>query len=456
MIKKIALLLISMLLFSCASVTTLLQPEWTVNTPKIVGSVVYVGHGIGDTQDNAKDRAYLEILSQLGSDLGYDIASVHFRELISTDEIESLSTYITDQYVYQQSNGEWHYYVMARTSQSALLDSRSPEYISLMQREASISEKLEESLELYKENKDIDAINKVLEALVISLDGDVNNPEYTPESLLDKAIGYADNLKITLSKEERDAIGVTVKVKRTKGFFYPVVEYANIKASYQMMNTEGALIPSTFACRTDNRGRFRYTNTNPYTVREGDIVFSISLSSELLNEIAYKAGNDFTNRLLDVLDSKSVVYSYSAKSPYSQKDTLIVYALYDEDGNTIFYDSFEKALRDYFKKARLEEFPIVQEEGDEFEDIYYTLIEKYPQYKYFVIIRAGVVGFVATPTEIHARSDGRVAFYDKSSEEAFLIQDSYMVGCGEDYYSASENALEKEARIIAGRLLEEL
>ncbi len=445
-----------MVICSCTTVNNLLQPEWTLATPKVSGAVMYVGHGTGFTEGSAKDRAYQNILDKIGKDLGYEISNQYFRQLIATDSIPSLSTTITDYYVYQQADGVWHYYAMARTPQSILLNSRSPDYINLLEREREIKEKLDSALMLYQENRDTEAINKVLEGIVISLQGDVNNPDYTPDALLNKVLGYLGNLKLSLSKSAKDSIGVTVRVKRTKGFFDPPVESAGVLAKYLMMDIDGNVISSSIRCKTNDKGRFRFTNTNPYTLRDGDVIFSIQLDYTIIQQIEEVAPDGFLDSFFALIEKKKITYSYHDKGRYSPNDLLFVLALYDIDGNQVISESFETGLTSYLSTAKAPEYALINIGGDEFEDIYYAVTEQYPSYRYLAIMRVGIVDFKEYQAEIYVRTDARVVIVNARSGEEVAVQDSYMVGSGGNYESALDNAFEKEARIIAGRLLEVL
>lgn len=457
MIRRSLIAIVSiLLLFSCSTVGVLMQPDWTFSTPKVNGYVVYVGHGTGITESAARDSAYQEILRELGKDLGYDISTQYLREFISNGNIEELSTSISDSYSYENSSGEWQYYAMARTAQEALLSSRSPSYIDLLDREAQIDALLEETIAYYRDNRDVDAINKVLEAISISLDGDINNPDHTPEALRTKAIGYIYNLRLSLSKQSRDSIGVDVHLKRTRGFFHPAVEDAIVLASYKMMDVNGNTISTTMRAMTDSSGEFRYLNTNPYTLREGAIEFSIALDSTLLAKIKEKAGEEFLDDLYDVLDSKSIIYTYKDRGRYSSDELLMAIALYDDGGNPVDSTLFIASLSGYLSNAKVEGYRFVSIVGDEFEDMYYDLEETYPEYRYFAIMRVGLTEFKEYQDDIYARVESRVVIYDSLSKEDIAIQDSNILGVGKNSEEASNNAFEKQARIIAGHLLEEI
>ncbi len=302
----------------------------------------------------------------------------------------------------------------------------------------------------------MDAINALLEAIVISLEGDVNNPDYTPDFLLEKVINYAENLRITLSKEAKESIGVTVKVSRTKGLFYPPVNNSSVIAKYSMMDINGDIISSTVRCMTNKKGTFRFKNTNPYIIRSGEIVFSILLDSNLLSKIEEKAQEGFLDSLYNILEEKSVAYSYDDTGRFSPDELLFAIALYDTDGNQIDNPDFIEEVKRYFSTAKVADFSFVIAFGEESEDIYYDLLKTYPEYRYYAILRVGVTDFKQYRDEIYARTEGRVTIVSSSDEREIAVQDSYMVGSGHDSESASYDSLLREARIIAGRLLEEL
>ena len=87
--------------------------------------------------------------------------------------------------------------------------------------------------------------------------------------------------------------------------------------------------------------------------------------------------------------------------------------------------------------------------------MYYSFLDEYPSYSYFIIVRVGITGFKEYQEEIHVRTEGRVLIYTNHMEEV-AIQDSNIIGSGDSMESAKYDSLKKEAYIIAGRLLEVL
>ena len=244
--------IVVLLLFSCTTLDTGLRPSWIDKAPEIPGEKVFIASGNGKSEVEARSNAVLSALSQMGSEIGYDIEDKYFRELFSSLVIEDLGARIADEYSWQ-IDGEWTVYVAVTASEEVFEGAKSPEFLEIQNRAKDISLLLSQSLEAYKNNKDMEAVEKILQGALIALSGEVKNDEYSAESLFDKAIKYLNNLRIENVKPSRDTPSGSLefRVVRTKGLMYPVVEDAVVECSYSAISLTGVIEEFSHLARTN-------------------------------------------------------------------------------------------------------------------------------------------------------------------------------------------------------------
>ena len=447
------------MLVACASLRTSEYPIWIDNEIKSNGYLFFVGYGEGSTQKEARDKAFENALIKMGDGLGYDPREYYLRELIAYEKISSLGSTVSDYYE-EFDDGLWHSWVKIDTIEATYVEARSEEYKALLDREDRISKLIEESLAEYRANRDVSTINKVLEAIVVSLEGPVENPEYTPESLLAKAVSYVDSLKFSLRKESKGNIGVMVRLSRSKGLFNPRVVDALVLSSYDIVNSSENIVVTSFISKTDEKGEFHFHSTNPYIIREGDITFSIILDESVLNSIAASAGSDFIQPLYDAMASRDVEYSYIESGKIARSETLIILSQMDINGKPLNNDNFVNAFVSFFNTALNGGWSVLKDIGDEdIEEILERISERYPEIKNFVISRIGIVEFAESPMYYFAKTEGYSFVYSREEDGILsLIADhhSYSMGEGATLESAQTEALLNQARISASLLLEEL
>lgn len=457
--KLILLFLPLFLMISCAHFTSSEYPVWIDKTPSANGYLVFVGYGEGDSQKQARDSAYENALVKMGEGLGYDPREYYLRELIAYEKIGNLGSTVSDYYE-ENVDGIWHSWVRIDTNETSYIEARSEEYQALLDREEAIMQTMQDSLDEYRDNRDVSAINKILEAISISLEGPVENPSCTPSALRDKALEYIENLEISLRNEERDSIGVTVRLSRAKGWFHPRVEDAHILATYRIVNSSEELVETVFVSKTGDDGEFFFNSTNPLIIREGEIVFSVILDQALLESIEASSEEGFLDPILDALKQKDKTYAYHERGKLDSKSTLIVLSVIDINGQPISDRTFLDAFSSFLEIAGTSDWMIMEsvDESDE-EELLLSLTRQYPSIDAFIISRIGVVEFAESPMYHYARTEGYSLIYTKDDDGILSLsvnQHSFSMGAGSSYQEAQHSALENQSRISASLLLEEL
>lgn len=455
--RRLLFVIISvLLLFSCATKRSYRegQPRWTYEIEEVPASRVFVASGSSSTNDGARDVAYNNLLSEIGSAVGLNLGS-YFRELVQRDEASEIGLRIDNYYLYDE-NGEHEVWVRGLLSNSSYESLRSEGILSQEERTSSIGSLLSAALSDYRENRDGSALTLIMQALSLSLDGPVTNSDYEPDKLLKRAMEYLDNIFLRLYRPSSEMMETMVEAKRRKGVFYPVVENLLIRASYDMENEMGEIVQSSFLAKTNNEGLLRFNKTNPYMVREGDVVFSVYIDPALINAIQSKAERGFLDEFMSLLDSKSIVYSYVDRGILDLEEAIVALSEYDEEGNSLESELFIDEFRSYLERVDVRNMEIVYLAGEEEEDILSQLEIDFPNKRYYIIGRIGLVDSFVGPVLSYAMTQGSLSIYERGNDEPYVNQESFTSSYGNTLEEAEIKALSRESRILAGRLLEEI
>ena len=186
----------------------------------IFGSLVFIGHGYGETESEARTAALDDALGSMSAGAGYDLSPYYLREIVSTDGIAELGTYINSEYSAAAGNG-YEYYVAVVTPESSYSSIMSEDYVQMLERENRIRDYLESAGDRYRANEDTEALNETLNALSVSLEGPVEDESLQSSAILSRAMEYLGNIELDVSRS-----GV-LTVKRHKGIFHPIrIRYA--------------------------------------------------------------------------------------------------------------------------------------------------------------------------------------------------------------------------------------
>ncbi len=451
--KRISILLIFLaLIISCTSLDKGSVPSWVNSEPRIFGSAVFVAQGEGPTRDAARTDAYDNVLSKMGEMLGRNLSSLYLRELLSKKAIADLSTSVEGEYIYKE-NDKYIGYVMTVTPNRIFNDSRSPEYLALLDRESRIKSKLDESIALYSENRDIDAIDSLLDAIIISLEGSTNNPDYSKEALRDRAIAYISKIKITAENKKKAKDECTIKVKRDKGLFSPAIVSGYIESRYSSVNSDGASSSEYFISKTDKKGKFTFMRTNPYVFFSSSFTFKPYLDKEKLDRIERNSDEAFLSPLYEALERVSLVYDYKRNADLSS--WAVSLSSYDLNGNLLNKDTIFTPLNDQMKLVGIDSFYAIEGYGEESIEDFEVLSRVFADRELYFVLRSGVVDIAGSAGKSYVRIDSSLTLYDRDGNE--LKSRAYSVtGIGDSFKDAESDGFARVARLSANFFLEEL
>lgn len=453
----VLLILISLLIVSCTTIESTDRPSWIDIVPEIPGEKVFVASGNGNSEVEARSNAVLSVLEKMGDEIGYSLEDKYFRELFSSLKIEDLGARIADEYSWD-IDGYWTVYVAVTALDETFESARSPIFLETQKREEQIQNLLDEALDSYKNNKDMEAVEKVLEAALVSLSGEIRNEEYSTEALFDKAVNYISNLRIENVKPSRDtpAGSLEYRVVRTKGLMYPVVEEAIVECSYTALSIDGNTDTFSHLAKTNNKGRFVLNRTNPYALHDGDIKISMHIDDDLMFNLSLKAPAELMKRLGNALEEGSLVYSYSFQSRQDTSSVVIALAEYNFDGSLRTDDGVLKSiLEEVLASQGVTVENIIYAEGEEENDNIESILPKYSQMDKIYIIRMGVVSRIDIGDKVYSRTEGMIIKIVPSTMEREDITSFHYCASGSNEKEADENALFNQAQIISGFLLGE-
>ena len=423
--KSLPLLLILLifLLSACSSLSSALTseedlaPSWMSRTPQRRGMTSFTASSEGANEDQAFNAASSALLDQLSAYLGLDVSAKYYRELTLFSAISELDLTITSKaYV------DGTYYLLAYATTATLDSMRSEEYKAILEREANIKELLDKAMELYKENNDVDAIASLLEAITVSSSGEIFNEEYSEDKILERAISWLKNIRITLSKGVKESGEVVVKVKRNRGLFSPSVSNAPITASFPIRKSDGSLSTYTIPLKTGSDGKAIFKNYYPPMSNSGSIIFSLDLANEL-KEASVNTGEGFFDEFKSILSKVSTSFTYDIFSLKAQEGIVLVFSEFSSDGEELETEYAKDAFESFLSS---EGIYVTTTDGsyDEVAEAVDDIKARYPSMRYLIWARTGITTEEMTSEGRSVRvAGGYTVLVDLISEE-ILAEDT--------------------------------
>ena len=452
------LFLVVLLLFSsCTTISLESRPYWIDSTPEIPGLEVFVAKGEGSTETDAKTNAISAALSQMGEAIGYDLETMYFRELFSTQEILDLGARIADEYKWE-IDGNWTYYIAVTADEEIFAAARTPESIEYRKNLDSITSLLDGSLEAYKENRDIEGVEKLLEALVLSLEGNISSEVLDPDLILEKALTYLGQIQIESAKKGRndDEDSFVFRVVRKKGLMYPVVEEATVECSYWALTVEGEIKQFSHPAKTDSKGRFSFNRTNPYILRTGELKLSVRIDEDLMARLSRVAPSYMVEKIEEAVEKGSMVYSYSYAPLQDLESIAFAFAEYGYDGTLLKEEGhLASTLQRIFSIEGMDNVNLFFADGEDENENLESLLSLYDSFSQIYIIRMGVVGRNRIDDTIYSRAEGKIIRVDTATGEKTYTENFHYTGSGLSSQEADSMALSVLSSVISAYLLGE-
>ena len=457
--KKFLLFLCLVLsLTSCASFQEFVNPEidgmpsWVRNPPIRRDRTGFVARGMGKTEEEARQDAIKNFLQKVSGDLGIDAYNLYFRELSQTGRISALGGTTDRTYYENRVSGESAYFILVTFDSVTYESFRTEEHALMKEREARIEKALKNANLAYRENRDFDSFECVLEALLISFEGDVSIPDYMPAELLDEAIYYLKPLKLKVKQTANEPSG-EIRVIRDKGVLSPSVTAAPIRGTYVMRNTLGKEEIIDVHAVTDNKGLYYFNSTNPYILRNGEISFSLRDSSGTLAQIDAVAPKGFTDPLHELLESKKVSWTYDVRDSAEERGLDVIIVEYDEMGNERQEFSSIDPFNAYMDECQVG-LHSKAGSGEEEEDVYENYINSGSVNETVAVIRIGVAETERAGERFVVRVEAHFSIFDnRTGNVIYKDESAQAIGYGHEKETAVTDAFIHAGRILASLLL---
>lgn len=431
-------------------------PTWSVKRPKNNNKVVYFyGYGEGANPQLAKNKGNVAVLEELEAFIGADGAENFYRELSDTSGIKAFEMSIYKEVSAPLSDGSHAYYVLYKASRSLLEQSFSEEYKAILKTEEEISSLLEQALEAYKDNNDVESISKLLNALSLSLTFPVRNEEYQSEVLLEKVIGQLSELKIRVQKVKPDSATAEVKLVRTYGLFYPPVKNANVSARFTTYEPLTGKVESSLMYKTNDRGKFQFKPVNPFMVKEGSVTFYLDMKSELFN-LSLVAPEEYVDKIKDIISNIQISFDYAIASNGDDTTVGIVLNEFDVDGRLLDTTFAQDAFIAFMEEQKVSITPLVSSSEEELLPALEDIKSRYPEIRYLIWGRVGVVDSRLLGRDQAYSITGDIYLVDMESNNTLKEEKLAAVASwNEDGTVALEAGYKKYGRLVAVKFISE-
>lgn len=455
--KRAYLLFILMIIFlsSCRSLVTTEEerPEWIDTPPFVALSTSFVGEGEGETEEDAIVNAYLDVIEKMGEEVELDNKNKYFSELYNTSRIQEFSTIVSDSYA-EVEDGVWHYYVLTLSNTARLSEARSSDYSERIEREMRITELVTSSLDYYKANRDVDAVNTLLEAVLVSLEGEITLSEYSTEKLVARIEKYVSQIEFSVDERVSGTSLCTFRIYRNKGILKSAVENGACSVTYPSLDPDGNIVRLPYLVQSNEKGIVTVNKTNAYSLKKGTMTITIDVDEDIIDSIDKIAGEDLLSGVKSLIASTSFSAEYSEKETYSKGEALIALALYGYDGGSIDIEKGREIITSMCDSLLLERVDVVEAEGEDEEEALQFLEDNYGG-RVVYMVRIGIVDRVHTLGLWYTKTEGNIVKITPSG----IIRDGYKTM---QYSSLSstetpddEAALENQIRLTAGFVLGE-
>lgn len=424
--KLLPIILALLLTVSCSTLRDSERPSWVDNPPSSLLSTVIVGSGEGESEAEADRSAYISILSSISEKAGVDYTEKYYEELSSRDMISSFDTVITTKYR-TEVEGVYYSYMLSTTDTLLLEETAADDYSVLSEREERVKNKVDVSLSYYRDNKDVKAINALLEAIEITLEGEIVNADYSTDVLISRLEKYTSQIEFEFldRKEKKTGGEIGFRIYRNKGIMHPSVENADVIVMYPSLSATGEVITLPYDAESDEDGIVIVNRTNAYSLKKGTMSVTIAVDEDVIRRIDKKGGESLLSSFKSLLSSKVFSAEYSESETYAPGEAVIALALYGYDGGRIEIEHACDVVSEMCHSLAIGSVEIVEAEGEDEEEALSFLSEAHSSTPVVYMVRIGIVDRVHTLGTWYTKTEGKIIKIDNrkgTSEEYKTMQ----------------------------------
>lgn len=440
--KIIAIIIISIFLTACSSLSTIMEaaytgvPTWAIQKPTKKGLIYFVSSSNAENQNQRANLIYRDLLAQISEELGYEVTGTYYRELSTLGTIAELGLEIID---YSEISGTLYYLAVA---DEALFDSkRSEEYKLELDRARRITALKEEAIEYYKNNNDIDTLNCYVSAALILNEGPALS--YTKEEFLDSATEIAKNIKFKLSDVDPNSGKCILNVSRDRGALSPRVVEAPILVTIMVHDHSGSYFEYSYREITDEKGQVEFFKKFPRMANIGSVTFSLDIATEALPSEALKKE----------IEETTITFDYNIVSEVAKDGIVIAFSEWDENGEQLPTTYSSDAFRSYLEKDGIKVVNAIIN-GNEFEEVLASAQERFADKRYLIWSRVGRNTIHKTFTgDYVTSSQGYTVLADlKSGEMLYYDYDTQSVAWGPDWEKVNQELFTSYGILMASQI----
>ncbi|HKL60353.1 MAG TPA: hypothetical protein VJ863_10665 [Sphaerochaeta sp.] len=390
------LFLLLLTLSSCTSLSNLVRsqveglPSWVYTPVASSNRTAFVGKGNTQVLFNAKLMAYEDILNQLSEFVGEPVQGTYYRELTTTDAIETFGLNIVNEYSKTDPRSPAQFYLLATADTAKLESKRTSVFNATLKRDKDIAALIRKADAAYRENNDIRAIMLYFDAALIASEGQVTSKKHETDALLAKSITFINALRFSLGKSDPLQATATVQLRRKSRLLAPKVLNAPVVARFDALNSLGQGYADSLYFNTASEGVIQFSPYNYGLVGTGTIQFSVDFASALF-ELQQKIPQEALDPLEVAIDSHGLDFSYSLVSPFATKSIVADIREYEYTGTLRNTQEALSAFLDLYESRGLTitAVNLAQEEEGE---LYDEVRLKAPGTDLIIKGKAGVVG----------------------------------------------------------------
>lgn len=402
------LLLILLLLSSCA--TTIGIPYWarkgsTVQRGSQVTTIVASGED--KVAFNARLEAQRAILASLSELVGSDLTKSAWREFSTTDAVAGYGLSITREY--RKGDTTW---LEAEASSRLIAENRSEIENERAEVDAIIAAKLADVNAAYRENRDGEAIDGMLDIISIA----ASRPSSSSmDDLVRRTVKYIEAVRFSLSRRNEEKRTVRVKIRRKTLMFSPKIAGARVLATFPAKNVWGEEEEDSLVFPVGEESEFVFQPLSAAMADAGTVTFRLDVGDKL-STLKGVLDEGYYQQIENALHDHEVTFSYDRVTSYAGAEVLYNVHMTDSAGHSIEHAETDGEIRSFLEEKKMD--PVaVGSDSDEQEDLVSAYAGTAP---YLVLADYAVEETPATADGTLTVAVGRIRMYDLSDGEVVM------------------------------------
>lgn len=344
--------LLLFLIFSCRTVSFIdtetvhpmsvltSYPSWWENNEKSNTSTTFFYiEALGSTSYLARLDAYNTLLDEVSETLQDEsIKGKYIAELVSTNKIGDLSLYVDALSLYKYSDTEIECILKASVSNASLF-SKTLDLNQYEEDMNKVNELYNTARQLYRENDDLTALDKFLEAALILEKYIQFNTPLSFDDVKARILRIVKNAYITISKQDEKNATCTLLLKRRIGIIHPNIKKGEINAEIPSVIKDNNIISYT----TGPGGVLKFSLFIYDAKESGDIRFTIKEPS-LLSRFESEEGQHLVEDVREAILENAVEFHYSkGMNDRINLDTVLLFL--DRNDSEVILPSVEESFK---------------------------------------------------------------------------------------------------------------